>query len=294
VLLVGLALYWASLEAAAHFGFSRVSRIQRRVSEDLAAARSLRPQAGGSPSVLVVGNSLLLKGIDRDSLREAMAPSYAASVLPIENTQVLDWIFGSRRLFAEGSRPSVVVAVLGTRHMMSRATCGEYFAHLLMPVGDLFEVKREAQLSNTVTSDYFFAYYSEWLGSRSQIKNWLLNTVMPGLDRLVGYFTAPRPPFPPAKEVVAESLPHLIALDRACRDHGARLIVVVPPPNHNDDGSAEVQAAAARAGVTVLIPMRPDEVPPDEFEDGYHLNKKGAARFTSRLAAALAQTLSHP
>lgn len=221
-----------------------------------------------------------------------MAPNYAAALLPIENTQFQDWYFGLRRLFSEGAHPAVVVVCLSTRQIVSRSTDGEYFAHYLMPRRDLFAARRESQLNNTMTSDYFFASFSEWLGSRNQIKNWLFHAVMPGLEHLVGFFTSPPPPMPPPSRIVAEALPHLSALDRICREHGARLVVVVPPPISHEDGSAEVQVAAAKAGISVLVPMHAGELSPEEFADGYHLNAGGAARFTPRLAAALSQALN--
>lgn len=292
VLLLGLSMYCIALELATRHGFASISRIQHRITEDMLVARSLGPKsAGGAPSVLLVGNSMLLAGVDRPTLSMKMTPNYVTAVLPIENTQFEDWYFGIRRMFSEGSRPGVVVACLTTRHMMSRATCGEYFAHFLMLRRDLFAVRRESQLNNTMTSDYFFASLSEWLGSRGQIKNWLLHEVMPGLEHLVGFFPAATPPMPPPAEVVAEVLPHLIALDQICRGHGVRLVIVVPPPISREDASAEVQGAAARAGIPVLVPMHAGELSPQDLADGFHLNPRGAVRFTERLAAALLQTL---
>ena len=84
-----------------------------------------------------VGNSLLLHGIDRDSLRVLMGPNYQVVLYPIEGTTYLDWAYGLRRLFAEGSRPAVVVLCISTRHLLSDATDGEGFAHALMQLRDL-------------------------------------------------------------------------------------------------------------------------------------------------------------
>jgi hypothetical protein len=291
-LLVGLFLYCLGLELGTRYGFSRASRIQGRITADLRVARSLKADSrGGVPSVLLVGNSLLLEGVDRAMLRRKMSAHYVVAILPIENTQFDDWYFGVRRMFSEGSRPSVLVVCLSTRHLMSHSTCGEYFAHFLMQRRDLLAVKQESRLNNTMTSEYLFASYSAWLGSRGQIRNWLLHKVMPKLEVLVRYFPGPTPPMPAATEVVAGVVPHLTMLDEVCRGHGVRLVIVVPPPTSQTDGSAEVQASAARLGIPVLVPMRPGELSPSEFTDGFHLNVKGRARFSERLAAALSETL---
>jgi hypothetical protein len=293
VLLTGLFLFSATLEVVTRRGFSSVSRTQRRIFQDLSAAKSIAPSVSNDPpTILVVGNSLLLDGVDRASLKKELAPTYQVVLLPVENTQFEDWYFGLRRLFAEGSRPSVVVVCLSTRQMMSRATDGEYFAYYLMQGGDLLAVKKESHLDNTMASAYFFANRSDWLGSRAQIRNWLLQEIMPNLERLIGFFPGKTPPMPAKEQVVAGAVPHLLSLDQLCKSNGARLIVLVPPTLTHDDASADVQDSAAREGIPVLVPLRPADVSPDEFHDGFHLNPRGATRFTHRLASELLQKLS--
>ncbi len=293
VLLTGLFLYCGTLEVVTRLGFSRVSRIQRRIYQDLTAAKSLAPRASNEqPTMLVVGNSLLLDGVDRASLKKELAPQYQVTLLPIENTQFEDWYFGLRRLFAEGSRPSVVVVCLSTRQMMSRATDGEYFAYHLMQGRDLLAVRRESLLDNTMTSAYFFANRSDWLGSRAQIRNWLLQEIMPNLEHLIWFFPGKTPPMPPKDQVAAGTLPHLAALHQLCEANGVHLVALVPPTLSHDDASAAVQDSSAREGIPVLIPLRPNDVTPGEFYDGFHLTPRGAARFTDHLASELLQRLS--
>lgn len=293
ILLAVIFVYCAGLELVTRRGFSRISRIQRRIYQDLSAAKSIAPPVSNDPpAMLVVGNSLLLDGVDRASLKMELAPNYLVTLLPVENTQFEDWYFGLRRLFAEGARPSIVVLCLSTRQMMSRATDGEYFAYYLLQGRDLLAVRRESQLDNTMSSAYFFANRSAWLGSRAQIRNWLLQAVMPGLERLIGYFPAKTPPMPPKEQVVAGALPHLLAMDQLCKSNGARLVVLVPPTLRSDDASADVQSSAATDGIPVLVPLRPADVTPDDFHDGFHLNSRGAKRFTHRLASELLEKLA--
>ena len=97
---------------------------------------------------------------------------------------------------------------------------------------------------------------------------------------------------PPADQVVARVLPHLLALDQLCKTHGARLVVVLPPVLSRDDASADVRLSAAGNNISVLVPFGPGELSPESFRDGFHLNPHGAARFTERLGSALNLTLS--
>ena len=288
VLLAALAVYCALLEAVTRIGFDRVSRIQRRVVEDYRAATAL-PVAvtGGRPRMLVVGNSLLLKGVDPALLKQELASKYTVVLFPVENTQFEDWFYGLRRLFAEGSRPSLVIVCLSTRQLISHGTAGEYFAYYLMRPRDVLAVKESASLDNTVTSNYFFASWSQWLGSRAEIRKWLASKLMPNLERLTAFFPDKTPPMPPAEHVVERALPHVKALSDLCRANGAALVVVVPPTLDKRDASRQLADATARLGIKVVIPLRADEVSADDFSDGFHLNEKGAVRFTQRLAAAL-------
>jgi hypothetical protein len=294
LLLITVFLYFATLETVTRAGLSRISRIQSRISADLKVARSIRQNSPGQPqTALVVGNSLLLEGVDRESLKRDVAPKYLVDLTPIEGTWFEDWYFGLRRIFAEGARPTFVVFCLSTTQMMSRATDGEYFAYYLMQGSDLFAVKREAGLDNTTTSAYFFAHFSKWLGSRDQIRNWLTRKIMPSLDQLVDHFAPRASPLPPRDRVVDVILPRLIDLNALCDLYGARLVVVIPPSLGADDGSTEVRTSAARYDIAVLVPLKASEVAASDFRDGFHLNSQGQAKFTPRLASELIQNLNY-
>jgi len=158
--------------------------------------------------------------------------------------------------------------------MISRTTNDEYFAYYLMQERDLLAVKKESQLDNTMASAYFFANRSEWLGSRSEIRNWLLQEIMPNLGRLIRYFPGETPRMPPKEQVVADALPHLLAVNQLSEANGARLVVVVPPTLSQDDASAAVQDSAAKDGIPVLVPMWANDVTPEDFDDGFHLNPR--------------------
>ena len=57
------------------------------------------------------------------------------------------------------------------------------------------------------------------------------------------------------------------------------------------DASNEIQAAAAKEGILVLLPFQHAELPGSVFLDGAHLNPQGAAIFTARLGPTLLQSL---
>jgi hypothetical protein len=294
ILLVLLLAYVGALETITRVGFPRINHFWRRIIADQATARSLRPTvANGASSILIVGNSLLLWAVDREGLEKDTLPAYSAAVLPIENTNYLDWYFGLRRLFAEGSRPAVVGVCLSTRQLISPTIYGEPFAHSMMQEKDLLQVKRAAHLDNTMTSNYFFAGFSSWLGFRGEVHNWLLQKLMPNAGELTRYFPGKTPPMPPTDVVLANALPRLRSLNELSKINGARFFLLVPPTFDVHDSSIALRAEAAKEGILVIVPFQPGEMPVDGFqEDGFHLNVQGASRFTERLGSILPQSLS--
>lgn len=294
VLLLALfIIYCGGLEVVTRTKFTRISRVQRRIDNDKRAALELKPTASdGAKTFLLVGNSLLVHGVEPDKLHQEMASNYYSEVLGIENTQYLDWYFGLRRFFAEGSRPAVIVLSLTTRQLISHGINGEYFAYQMMQERDILRVKKAAHLDNTMTSNLFFANQSAWLGSRSMIRNWLLGELMPSFDQLTAYLPEKAPPLPADELVIQQSLGRLEEMQELCRNNGAGFIFVLPSVRGVSDVEDRLRAAAADAGIIVLVPFRGGEMPAAYYSDGFHLNAQGADLFTKKLGLELVGPLS--
>jgi hypothetical protein len=98
-LLTGLVIILLGLELGSPLILTRFSRIERREESENQVARTLHPLTpDGRPTVLLVGNSLLIEGVQIDSLRDSLAAQCAVSRFGIEQAQYLDWYFGLRRL----------------------------------------------------------------------------------------------------------------------------------------------------------------------------------------------------
>ena len=292
VLLAALCAYFCALDVVTRIAFPRINHLWRTIEADHLHAVSLRPDAPGkSVSMLIVGNSYLEVGVNRDTLQNEIAPNFSLAYLPMSGTSYLDWYFGLRRLFAEGSHPAIVGVCLSTRDLLSDTTYGGSFANNLMLQRDIPQVKRESHLDNTAATEYFFANFSSWMGHRGEIHNWLLRKSAPHITGLVAYFQPKNRPIPPASDVLAKALPRLRLLDELCRRNGARFFLLIPPTRDVSDASNEIQAAAAREGLLVILPFRHAELPENVFIDGAHLNPQGAALFTERLGPTLLQSL---
>jgi hypothetical protein len=294
LLLGALAAYFCLLEVAMRLIVPRFSAEQQREQQDNRAALAMQSTtSAGSPTVLILGNSLLLHGVVRSQLRESLAPRYAVELFPIENTTFLDWYFGLRRLFTQGSRPGVVILCMNVRELISNSTDGEGFAHNMMLMRDLPRVKKLAGLDMMVISDYFFANVSSWIGGRVYFRNAVLEELFPHASKLVAHFAQVAPPQMTATSaVISSALRHLREIEALCKSRGAGFIMLIPPTLVSHDPAPIIAADAAKEGIPVLIPYRPGEMPSAAFSDGFHLNPSGAALFTDRLDRALPAQLS--
>ena len=285
-------LYLCVLEVTTRLAFPRINHIWRTLQADHLSAISLHPLAQqNSATMLMVGNSYLEVGVNRDNLQREIAPAYSIAYLPMSGTSYLDWYFGLRKLFAEGSRPAIVGVCLSTRDLLSDATYGESFAHALMLRSDFFQVKQESHLDNTMATDYFFDSLSSWMGHRDEIHNWLLRKAAPGMNELASYLKPQNPPLPPSDVILGKVLPRLRRLNELSQQHGARFFLLIPPTMDVRDASQEIQQAAAKEGILVLLPFQHAELPETAFIDGAHLNPQGAQLFTEKLGPTLLQSL---
>ena len=291
-LLVAVALvYLGAIEVAARVLLPAHSALAARIRSDWSAARQL----GISPShdrhsFLLVGNSLLLAGVDRKQLSAMQQDSTLnVAIVPVENTEFLDWYFGVQRLLAEGSRPEFVVLCLPPQYLISDRTDGEMFARTLMRPSDILRVKQAAGLDWTTTSTYLMASASAWMGNSAGIRNWIRNETVPGMAELAKYFPQPKATYPSAnviEEIVGQRLTQFAAM---CATHECKALLLVPPlmRDRRDGSLAAVARAGRAAAVPVLIPVAPGELGAGFFFDGFHLNQRGAEIFTARLLEAL-------
>jgi hypothetical protein len=272
----------------------RISKGAKRIHGDYSRALTLRSTSpDGRQTILVVGNSLLVVGVDRVKLAASLFPEYSVSLLPIENTTYLDWYFGLRRIFAEGARPFTVVLCLSPKQLISDSVNGAGFAHHMMQLRDLRAVAKAAGLDLTTTSVFFFAHLSSWLGDRESIRNWLLETTLPNANLLISSLI-PRIP-PPAKaeqrDVSAGAVRRLVELRDLSAAYGTRFLFLIPPLTSDKRLAEEISLAGERSGLTVLMPFVPGEMGAGYFSDGFHLKPEGASTFTERLGRMLRSAL---
>jgi hypothetical protein len=281
----------ALTEAASLVGFDRTSRVQRR---ELSQRRTLigvrDSEADDDPHIAVIGNSLMLEGVDVSLLRAKIAPTCVPLPYFVLGTYYYDWLFGLKRLFAEGARPRYVLLGLSPNQLASPDIKGDYSARYLFQQSDLIEVVRETHMGATRASEFVLAHYSEYYSTRETTRGFFMSRVFPGVGELLhsrlGTFRDPE-----IKESVLGPLSgkRLTALDQLCRANGANFIFVVPPSYQK--GAEIIGRVGRQRGITVLLPVAEDFDATYYQSDRIHLNGKGSQVFTTRLAADLREEL---
>jgi hypothetical protein len=279
------------LEAATRVGFKRISHIESRTYSDYQAALAIRPGGPSHPSILLLGNSLLLEGLDYDGIRKAMESRAQPVRFVVEQTMYLDWYYGIRRLFSEGARPDRVVLCLDLHQLLSNSILGEYSAFYLMRTQDLARAGKEAGLDLTGISGLLFARYSMFYAGRNNFRNFALNRADPAyLNILHGLANTPGQPLSDA-QVLAAAAPRLSKLRALCIQHNVEFDFLLPPGF--EDGSEGLVEAGRSTGTSVLVPVAQRSWKPDMFRDDFHLNHEGAILFSKLLTSELLEKQQH-
>lgn len=284
MLCAGLAVLLLGLELSSPKILKHFSRIERRIESETAAAKTLRPvTTDGRPTVLFVGNSLLLEGVQMDALQDGLGSQYAIRRLAVEQTQYLDWYFGLRHLLEQGSRPSVIVLALATDQLASPLTLGEAFAHRDMSPRDFPLVVRQAKLDRTEASDYFLAHWSNWLADKGAIRQDVLILLVPNFRLLAQRIADHGSHIHDPATLIGMAKQRLPELRDLAGSYGVKIILLVPPTLRGDS-SVEIQKVGQDVGLPVWVLSPPGEFGRDLYLDGFHLNDKGSEIFTGRLA----------
>ena len=293
-ILLGIcALLTVGFELSAHYLLNHFSLTYSRVSQQYDQAIKVRRAGSGEPpTVLMVGNSLLLHGIQLDRLRSFSSSRMQTYPIFLEATGFNDWLYGLRRLFREGAKPDVVVVGVGVNYFLSNSIRPDYTPMLFFDGKDTLALASDLHLDRTATSNLWLAHVSTFWDTRTAIRMQVLNHFVPHLEELFA-FLSPRPSVPDGREFEETAIPRLQRLQELCRANGVKLILLVPPTLSSESAVREMASAARKVGVEVSVPIDPVTLSARFYQpDGMHLNRDGAVLFTSALARDLPERVA--
>jgi len=291
-LLAICAILIAGLEVSANYLLRHNSATYTRISQQYKRALLIRSSEPGEPqSVLMVGNSLLLHGVQVDRLRSLTSSSMNLYPLFLEQTGYYDWYYALRKLFRQGARPDAVVVGVGVNYFLENGVRQDYAPMLFFDARDTLAVASDLQLDRTAASNLLLAHASTFWDTRSAVRTQMLNHSVPHLQELFSLIS-PKPSLPQGSEFAVIAVPRLQKLRDLCEEHGAKLILLVPPTLSSETAVGDMARAAQATGVDVSVPIDPEALSAKFYQpDGMHLNSDGAVLFTSALAKDLPERI---
>lgn len=285
---------WISIELVTRTVLVKISRVEMRQIKEYENTVRIPSHPASGRRLLVVGNSLLLEGVDFPALTTALKTGWSAQRFVVDDTSYYDWYYGLRRLYGEGAKYDAVALVLTAQQLTASRVRGSYFARRLMSPPDFFAVARDVGMHPTEAVDLFFSSISEFYGLRSELRKVLLGRLMPGLPSLTARFNTYPRWMPDSEQIYRMSIDRLSALRDLSNRFGTRFLLVIPPISRSADldGSRDVLRAGTATGVTILIPIPSGSLPTSQYSDGFHLNNSGAKHFTTAFVSTLNDTLS--
>ena len=292
VLVGTCAILMVAFEFLSDFLLKDNSETYARVSRQYAEAVKMHPAKAGEPtSVLMIGNSLLLEGVDVDRLKKLTSGQMNLYPIFLEATGYYDWFYGLHRLFREGSRPQVVVLGVGVNGFLANSVRQDYVPLLLFDMRDSLGVASDLKMDRTATSNLLLAHSSVFWDTRSVVRTQILRRTVPRYRELV-LLLKPQPTIPPPEQFQTTANSRLKQLRELCEAHNAKLIILVPPTPSSEDAVRQMTIASQKAGVDTLVPIDPTALSAKYYQpDELHLNSAGAALFTTALAEYLPQTI---
>ena len=282
------ALLTLVFEIASVYLLNHQSATYARISRQYGEALAVRPAgAGEPPSVLMVGNSLLLHGVQVNRLQEMTSSRMRIHPVFLEATGYYDWLYALHGLFLRGARPQVVVLGVGVNYFLENGVRQDYAPMMFFNARDTLAVASDLKLDRTATSNLLLAHASTFWDTRSAIRMQVLNHMVPHLEDLFSLVNQ-KPAVPEGREFAKMTIPRLQRLRELCEANGARLILLVPPTLDSENAVNRMAAAAQATGVEVSVPIDPATLSAKFYQpDGMHLNRDGAMLFTSALAKDL-------
>jgi hypothetical protein len=280
-------------EIASVYLLNHQSATYARISKQYDDALKIRRgTAGEPPSVLMVGNSLLLHGVQLSRLQELTASRMHLYPIFLEATGYYDWLYALHGLFLRGARPQVVVLGVGVNYFLENGVRQDYAPMMFFNARDTLAVAADLKLDRTAASNLLLAHSSPFWDTRSAIRMQVLNRIVPHLEDLFSLVNQ-KPTVPDGREFAEITIPRLERLRELCEANGARLILLVPPTLDSENAVNEMTAAAQAAGVEVSVPIDPAALSAKFYQpDGMHLNRDGAVLFTSALAKDLPERVT--
>ncbi|SKB02316.1 hypothetical protein SAMN02745166_03622 [Prosthecobacter debontii] len=301
VLLV-LVLALVVLEGGARMFETKLSKDVSHIRSLPAVAAELKAAPANQLKVLILGNSLSRDGLDKALLKTGLEkltgrPVHLAAMHP-DASNIGQWFYGYRRYFAQtGAHPDLVILGTGRPHLLDGRSEPDRQAAFYTSLKDMPLLLKEQQGDVEAISKALVARASMLFAHRARVEPLLFYNGIPGYTETTQTLSVHREHVTPASEGETADAHHEAAptchlfesLLKTFQAGKTRVIVVAIPMTETYELPECVEKAVKQAQMSVVDTGASLQYPPERFPDGYHLDKTGAAQFTSQLLEVLGQ-----
>ncbi len=259
--------------------------------------RAERLAAADGPRVLVLGNSLTVRGVLPDTLADHLRgrrPGADCEVVAFLGAELCEWTrVLQHRFLAAGPPPDLVVVASGPRLWDVESVRGKRLA-LTVPATAALPIAREEFGGLEARAGWLHAALCRSFAAGPVVRRALLGRLLPHYDRGNGWLQEAiqaRRARAAAADPPRRTYRRLRRLGRLGRERGTTVVLALMPFAHRYEVPPEALAAARESGVRLLDLRRLPGLRPEHFSDGVHLTPAGAAVFTPLLAEALEREL---
>jgi hypothetical protein len=293
VLCVICLVFVIGTEALSTYLLKRRSVTYRRVFEQISDAATARPARDGQPiSVVMIGNSLFLDGVQVERLRTLTSDNMNVYPVFLEGTGYYDWLYALRRIFREGGRPDVVVVQLEANSFLWNSVRTEYSPLLFFDAADMLEAGSALGLDHTARSSLLLAHWSAFWGTHSIVRTQILRHTVPHFADLFSLMPIRRNALTQVQQDISSepqfestAALRMRTLGALCEGVGAKMIMLVPPTPSSENAVRKLAAVSKENNVPLLVPIDASTLTAQHYEpDAFHLNSQGAAIFTLAIA----------
>lgn len=282
---MALLLALLGLEVAARVFESRLSKDVAHLRSLPAEAERLRNAPADSLKVLILGNSLIREGLDREMLRRGLEAKAGRpvelAVMTPDASRIEEWLYGYRRHFYQaGVRPDLILLGTGRSHLLDGLADLDALAAFHVSWRDLPAFVRDQELGVGEVCQAAAARVSRLFAHRRRVQPLLFYHAMPRYEATVNLIQASAQQAARTSAAL-ESTRALTALLQTCRASGTRVLLLPVPLPEGYELPVTVTARVANHEVAVLGP--PPRLSAEHFPDGYHLEEKGAVIWTKKL-----------
>ena len=263
-----------------------------------------RAEKSGKPRVVFFGNSLMMHGLQEETVHKELekigGPEIESTKITPVGTAMLDWVYLYRRYFEkDGSHPDVLVVGFVGHHIHDQEAIKlRRLSRHFVSVKDLPNLWKTEKMGFHQTSQSILCNISALEGDQPEHQLGILYSVVSDYrdgvnknNQLISAAAERRARANDPKGLSSgepkETYQRMERFIKRCKEHGVMIWFVPMPQPEVWDYNLAATALAEKHGMKVLDARSIEGMTEEDFSDGYHLGETGGEKFSRWMASQI-------